>query len=202
VAAWVIRLYVVYLLLAFGLRGAAQRYRTGSSGFNGIPLHGSVAEWSGGVLLIFGFVLAVLAPVLDRAGRVGPIAALDGGVGHAIGFALYTLGVAGTLYAQFAMGASWRVGVDASERTVLVTSGPFAAVRNPIYTSMIVAVVGLALLVPNLAAVAAVAVVIVALEIHVRAVEEPYLVRSHGAPYTAYAARTGRFLPGIGTLRQ
>ena len=201
-AAWVIRLYVVYLLLAFGLRGAVQWCRTGSSGFNGIPLQGGMAEWSGGVLLIAAFVLAVLAPLLDRRGLLGPIAGLDSGAGHAVGFVLYTLGVAGTLYAQFAMGASWRVGVDAGERTTLVTGGPFAYVRNPIYSAMIVAAIGLALLVPNLVAVGAVVVLMVALEIHVRAVEEPYLVRSHGAAYTAYAARAGRFLPGIGRLRR
>jgi len=197
-ANWVIRLYVVYLLLAFGLRGAVQWYRTGSTGFNGIPLHGSIAEWSGGALFVAGFVLAALAPWLDRRGSIGPIASLDGGVGHAIGLILYTVGVGGTLYAQFAMGASWRIGVDASERTALVTHGPFAYVRNPIYTAMFVAVIGLALLVPNLAAVGAVLVLIVGLEIHVRAVEEPYLLRTHGAAYVAYAARIGRFLPGVG----
>ena len=32
----------------------------------------------------------------------------------------------------------------------------------------------------------------------VSAVEEPHLRRLHGDPYAAYAARTGRFLPGVG----
>ncbi len=38
------------------------------------------------------------------------------------------------------------------------------------------------------------------MQVQVRAIEEPYLVRTHGAAYTGYAARTGRFLPGIGRL--
>jgi len=197
---WVIRLYVVYLLLAFGLRGAVQWHRTGSTGFNGIPLDGNLAEWSGGVLFVAAFVLAVLAPLLDRRGIMGPIAALDGSVGHVSGFVLYALGVAGTLYAQFAMGASWRVGVDGRERTTLVTGGPFAYIRNPIYTAMVVAVIGLALLVPNLMAVSAVLVLLLALEIQVRAVEEPHLLRVHGTAYALYAAQNGRFLPGVGRL--
>jgi protein-S-isoprenylcysteine O-methyltransferase Ste14 len=35
----------------------------------------------------------------------------------------------------------------------------------------------------------------------VRALEEPYLARLHGDVYRSYAARTGRFLPGIGRMR-
>lgn len=34
----------------------------------------------------------------------------------------------------------------------------------------------------------------------VRLVEEPYLLRAHGHDHRAYAARTGRFLPGVGRL--
>ena len=38
------------------------------------------------------------------------------------------------------------------------------------------------------------------IELHVRAVEEPYLARAHGPSYRAYAARTARFVPGCGRL--
>lgn len=199
-ADWVIRLYIIYMLLAFGLRGAVQRYRTGSTGFNGIPRNAGTAEWIGGVLFAAALVLAVMAPLLAQRLVIAPIALLDGVVGHSLGVVLYVVGVAGTLYAQFAMGASWRVGVDPGERTALVTGGPFAYVRNPIYSAMLVAVTGLALLVPNAVAVAAVVVLVAGLELHVRVVEEPHLARVHGGAYTSYAARTGRFLPGIGRL--
>ncbi|WP_083840165.1 methyltransferase family protein [Saccharomonospora xinjiangensis] len=40
-----------------------------------------------------------------------------------------------------------------------------------------------------------------AVEIQVRAVEEPYLPHAHGSAYRDYAARVGRFLPGIGCGR-
>ncbi|MET9817324.1 MULTISPECIES: hypothetical protein [unclassified Streptomyces] len=40
------------------------------------------------------------------------------------------------------MGASWRVGVDVGERTALITGGPFAYVRNPIFTAMAVTGLG------------------------------------------------------------
>lgn len=45
------------------------------------------------------------------------------------------VGIAATLYAQIAMGNSWRIGVDPTERTTLVTNGPFALVRNPTFAA-------------------------------------------------------------------
>jgi protein-S-isoprenylcysteine O-methyltransferase Ste14 len=43
-------------------------------------------------------------------------------------------------------------------------------------------------------------VVAAALELQVRYVEEPYLLRAHGDAYRAYASRVGRFVPGVGLL--
>ncbi len=109
-------------------------------------------------------------------------------------------GIGLTLYAQLAMGDSWRIGVDPGERTELVTAGPFAVVRNPIFAAMIPTALGLALLVPSAVAIAGFAALVGALELQVRVVEEPYLARVHGDAYGAYAARVGRFAPGIGRL--
>ncbi len=47
----------------------------------------------------------------------------------------------------------------------------------------------------------AVVVLVVALELQTRAVEESHLRRLHGSRYAAYAARVGRFVPGLGRLR-
>ncbi|MFF5757489.1 methyltransferase family protein [Streptomyces longwoodensis] len=105
------------------------------------------------------------------------------------------------MIAQRAMGASWRVGVDQEERTALVSDGPFARVRNPIFTTMAVTGLGLTLMVPNILAFAALAALVTAVELQVRVVEEPYLRSVHGSAYTAYAATAGRFVPGIGRQR-
>lgn len=72
--------------------------------------------------------------------------------------------------------------------------------RNPIFTAMAVTAAGLAAMVPNVIALAGLALTVAALQMQVRAVEEPYLLRTHGDAYTAYAARVGWFLPGIGRL--
>jgi protein-S-isoprenylcysteine O-methyltransferase Ste14 len=83
-----------------------------------------------------------------------------------------------------------------------VTGGWFSIIRNPIYTSMAVGWTGFALMVPTWLGLAAVVVIAVGLELQVRAVEEPYLLRTHGSEYGRYAARVGRFVPGVGRLRQ
>ena len=134
--AWLaLALYVVYLGLAFGLRTALQIRRTGSSGFKGISGRPGSAEWLGGVLFVAALALGFLAPVLDLAGLLDPIDAIDTAAGHWAGTALAVAGIAMTLYAQIAMGTAWRIGVDETERTDLVTDGPFAAVRNPIFAA-------------------------------------------------------------------
>jgi protein-S-isoprenylcysteine O-methyltransferase Ste14 len=127
--------YVLYLAVAFVLRSIVQLRRTGSTGFKGISGAPGSLEWSAGVLFGVALIVGVLAPVLEVAGVLEPIAFLDGPVGHALGLALFVLGLAGTLYAQLAIGESWRVGVDEDERTDLVTHGPFAIVRNPVFAA-------------------------------------------------------------------
>jgi len=188
----------VFLLLAFGLRTVVQLQRTGSSGFVGISGLPGSAEWTGGVLFVVALLAGVAAPLLQLAGAAVPSPAFGAAWIRDAGIALYTVGVLGTLWAQFAMGDSWRIGVDTGARTSLVQRGPFRWVRNPIYTAMTAATLGLALVVPNLVALFAVVALIAALEIQVRLVEEPYLLRAHGDDYRRYAAGTGRFLPGIG----
>ena len=194
-------LYGLFLAVAFVARTVIQLRRTGSSGFRGISGRPGSAEWIGGVLFAVAMVLAPVAPLLDLAGVLDPVGALDGEFGHAAGIGLFFGGFVTTVVAQAAMGESWRIGVDESERTALVTGGPFAYVRNPIFSGMIPVAFGLALLVPNVVALVAVVALVVALEIQTRLVEEPYLLRTHGEAYRGYASRAGRFLPFVGRLR-
>ena len=192
--------YLLFGALAFGLRSVIQLRRTGSTGFRGVSGRPGSLAWFGGVLFPVAIAVALAAPILAASGWLAPFGALDRPLVHALGGLLYAAGIAGTLWAQLAMGRSGRVGVDPDERTALVAHGPFRWVRNPIYTWMICTSVGLVLLSPNWLAVASFAMLLAALEIQVRAVEEPYLLSMHGETYRRYAASTGRFVPGIGRL--
>jgi protein-S-isoprenylcysteine O-methyltransferase Ste14 len=193
-------LFGLSLTLTFGVRIAVQLRRTGSTGVLGFAPDATPLERFAGLLFVAGLVAGAAAPILTLLGVLEPIPALDGAVGHVIGVALGVGGVVLTFGAQMAMGDAWRIGVDPEERTELVTSGPFGLVRNPIYSAMIPTVLGLVLMVPNVLAIGAIVALVVALELQVRLVEEPYLRQVHGQEYAEYAARVGRFVPGVGLL--
>ncbi|ADG73384.1 isoprenylcysteine carboxyl methyltransferase [Cellulomonas flavigena DSM 20109] len=193
-------LYLVGVVAAFGIRTWLHRRRTGSTGWRGLSGAPGSAEWWGGALFAAAIVLGAAGPALAAVG-VGPApAALPGSVAW-LGLAVAVVGFLATLAAQAGMGASWRIGVDADERTDLVTTGTFALVRNPVFTAMATALVGVVLLAPTVVTLAALACLVVAVQLQVRVVEEPYLRRAHGEAYAAYAARVGRFVPGVGRAR-
>ena len=200
IATAALALYLIYLALAFGLRTVIQLRSTGSSGFHGIDGAIGSATWLAGVGFVVALVLGLAAPALALLDVVDPIGALDQPGLHAAGIVLAVTGTGATLFAQFAMGSSWRIGVDPSERTALVTSGPFALVRNPIFAAMLPTALGLVLMVPSAIAIAGLVVLIASLELQVRVVEEPYLRSVHGDSYANYAGRVGRFVPGLGKL--
>ncbi|MBI1946281.1 MAG: isoprenylcysteine carboxylmethyltransferase family protein [Deltaproteobacteria bacterium] len=189
----------VYGLVAFGWRSFVQWRRTGSTGFRGLSGKAFSGAWIGGVSFVVALLAVVLAPVADLAelprlfDLPTPLAAC--------GFALFSVGLAITVLSQVHMGDSWRIGVDAGERTGLVHTGLFRVVRNPIFSAMWLTVAGVLLVVPNVLSVLALVALTAALELQVRLVEEPYLLRTHGDAYRRYAAAVGRFVPGLGRLR-
>jgi protein-S-isoprenylcysteine O-methyltransferase Ste14 len=193
-------LIAAWLLLVAGLRALIQIRRTGDASAPRFRDRPGSPQWWARLLSGVGFACAVAAPLAELAG-LGPITVLDRTPVRAAGVVLVVLGIAATLAAQLAMGASWRPDVDPDTRTALVTTGPFRLVRNPIFTATATTAAGLALIVPNPLAAAMLVAFVAALEIQVRLVEEPYLHRVHGTDYAQYAARTGRFLPWIGRHR-
>lgn len=201
-AAAALVLYAVWFLLAFGLRTIVQVRRTGDTGWRASRLPGETGslEWWAGLLFVVALLVGVAAPIADLAG-LAPIDSLDADAVAYAGAVMAATGVLLTLAAQLSMGDSWRIGVDETESTELVTDGAFRIVRNPIFSAMLVTAVGLALMVPNAVALIGVSALIVALELQVRGAEEPYLARVHGQRYLQYASRVGRFVPTLGRLQ-
>ncbi len=193
-------LFGVYFTVAFGIRTWMQYRQTGDTGFRGISGRVGSLEWIGGVLFVVALIAAVAAPILDLVG-LAPVDALVARPIQTSGVVLTLIGIAATFAAQVTMGNNWRIGVDDNESTDLVTTGAFALARNPIFTAMVVTGLGLVLVVPNVVAIAGIVGLLLALQLQVRLLEEPYLARTHGEAWAAYANRVGRFLPGIGTIR-
>ncbi len=192
-------MFVVWFFVAFVARSIIQKRSTGDSGIRAGGLQapaGSIEWWAG-----WTFALALIA------GFAAPIAEIAGyepmttntwlrGVGVIVG----AIGIVATFLAQMNMGSEWRIGVDTDEQTGLVTTGAYRAVRNPIFTAMIIAAIGLAMMVPSPVSIAATALLVVAVELQVRFVEEPHLNRLHGDDYRRYSSQVGRLVPGLGRL--
>lgn len=162
---------------------------------------GGSLEWITGTCFVIALIVTVVAAVLQRTNVVQPLNTLRMVWIQVAGIIPATAGIAATVYAQLAMGDSWRIGVDEQENTTLVRTGPFKWVRHPIYTAMMAFGLGLLLVTPNLVALAGFILLVATLEVHVRRVEEPYLLRTHSAVYRGYTASVGRFVPGVGLIR-
>jgi len=193
-------LCLVYLLLVFGLRSLLRWRSTGSSGVTP-PGGRRYEEGAADALFLVGLVLDLGAPLLVIAGALPVLEGLAGVTATVVGSLLFAGAIALALMAQHEMGAAWRTGVVAVADDPLVTSGPFALVRHPVYTATLVASLAVALIVPTALAVLALAACVAGLELQTRAVEEPHLLSRHGEAYRAYAQRTGRFAPLLGRLR-
>jgi protein-S-isoprenylcysteine O-methyltransferase Ste14 len=197
-AVLALSLLVVWIGLVAGVPSYLSLRRTGTIDVVARGQRGSPQWWARWISSL-GFVFAVAAPIAELAGWP-VIALLDRTVVGVLGVVLVVVGIFTTLSAQLTMGASWRGDVDPEAQTELVTTGLFRIIRNPIFTGTAITAIGLALMVPNVLAVAMLIAFVTAWEIQVRLVEEPYLLRVHGEAYRRYAARTGRFVPWVGRL--
>ena len=190
-------LFVVMFMVVFVLRTVTQKRRTGDTGIRGGMLDASFGsiDWLAGWLFAFALLSGIAAPVAEMA-SVDPW--YTTGWLRGLGAVVAVAGIGLTFVSQLAMGDEWRIGVDAHEETGLVTDGAFAIVRNPIFSCMIVVGAGLAILVPNLISTIGLGMLIAAIELQVRFVEEPHLQKLHNSTYVAYASRVGRLFPGVG----
>ena len=156
-------------IVMYAVRYVPQRSETGF-----FPRFAAMA----GTFLSLGFVL-LPAPELSSALYLVSLLLLIGGVGFAI-WALLVLGRSISLL---------------PEARRLVTSGPYAFVRHPLYLGEMVAVVGIALQHPSVWAPLLLGV-IWAFQLQRMTYEELVLSRSF-PEYRNYMARTARLLPGV-----
>jgi len=195
---------LVFYGLGFGWRTWVQLRRYGSSGIvlfrSGRPGQ-HLREALFVVLAVVLFAEAALAAVAPRRlpGLV-PLAPATAAVLRATGTVMVLGATALMLAAQLDLGASWRVGIDEGARPGLVTGGLYRYSRNPIYVAMLTALLGFALLLPSWISLGLLIGAGLGIRRHVRD-EEAYLARTYGEEYRRYAARVGRFVPGVGRLR-
>jgi protein-S-isoprenylcysteine O-methyltransferase Ste14 len=91
---------------------------------------------------------------------------------------------------------SWRFRAAIDSHHQLATSGPFRALRHPIYMGLNLLALGSAIWIPTPVVWTAFALMAIGSDLRARA-EEALLTKAFGETYRKYSARTRRFVPGI-----
>jgi len=113
-----------------------------------------------------------------------------------LGFLLGLAGLGIWIWAQIALGKEWSPQLQLREKHRLVTAGPYARMRHPIYSGMIVWVGGLVLLTANWIFVAF-AVLMCGMFVARVPKEEQMMIDEFGEEYREYMKRTGRVFPKL-----
>ena len=114
-----------------------------------------------------------------------------------LGLSVAWLGMAVRAWSVRALGEFFTVDVTVAADQRVIDDGPYALVRHPSYTGMLMAILGFGIALDSWGAVAAALFLpLAAVVIRIRH-EEAMLRRELGEPYEAYARRTARLVPGI-----
>ena len=158
----------------------------------GVRTRGSFSRKGAGVRLVIFLVYALLvrlAVVHQPAAGLQP----TGVVRSVLGLGLTILGLAFAIWARVYLSSNW--GMPMTERVggSLTTTGPYRLVRHPIYTGMILGLVGTAvavgwfLLLPT--------AILCTYFVFSALYEERYLVKIFGQEYETYKATTKMLVP-------
>jgi protein-S-isoprenylcysteine O-methyltransferase Ste14 len=110
------------------------------------------------------------------------------------GFALGLLSVAFMTWTQVTLDTQWSAQLQLRQDHQLITSGPYASMRHPLYTSVLGWGVSLSLLTANWIFVA-VSVLAVGGLLYRIPKEEQMMLEAFGDAYRSYQQRTGRYFP-------
>ena len=111
-----------------------------------------------------------------------------------LGLALTFAGLAFAIWARMLLGGNWSSDVTLKRDHELIVAGPYAFVRHPIYTGILLALLGTALAVGEWRGLLAVVLAAVAFWQKLR-IEETVMRRQFGETYERYAARVPALIP-------
>jgi len=138
--------------------------------------------------------VAAIAVVLARSLRGEDLTVNDVAL-EALGTAAVVAGLGLAISARIHLGRNWGMPMTEKEQPELVTDGPYRFVRNPIYTGLLLALLGTGLA-TNLYALVALALA-GPYFIYSARVEERNLAHAFPATYPAYRARTKMLIPFV-----
>ena len=112
------------------------------------------------------------------------------------GVALVAIGLGFSAWARIHLGRLWSASVTLKENHIVVRTGPYALVRHPIYTGMLVALVGTLLSHCTVAAIAGFVLITIGFLIKIRQ-EEELLTDHFGGAYETYRGDVATLIPHV-----
>ena len=111
-----------------------------------------------------------------------------------LGIVLIWVGIGLAIWARYHLGEYWSARVTIKVDHKLIDSGPYAYIRHPIYSGILLALIGSALAVGKWRAVAAFLLILIVFVSKARR-EESMLTGQLGETYREYKNRTGMLIP-------
>ncbi len=139
-------------------------------------------------------VLLVLLLVRTRVFK-GPHAVVHSSLLEGIGLAVFVLGLGLAVWARVYLGRNWGMPMTRKDEPELVTSGPYRKVRHPIYSGIILAMVGTTVAVSLYWLVAV--VVLGGYFLYSAVVEERNMTRTFPDSYPDYKRSTKMLIPFV-----
>jgi protein-S-isoprenylcysteine O-methyltransferase Ste14 len=109
---------------------------------------------------------------------------------------LSAVGVAFAIWARWHLGSNWSGVVTLKEGHELIRTGPYRSIRHPIYTGMLLAVIGTALALGEARGILSFLIILAAFYQKARR-EESFLSEEFGANFMEHCKHTGMFLPHL-----
>jgi len=108
--------------------------------------------------------------------------------------ALVVIGLGFSALARVWLGRNWSAEVTVKQGHELVRSGPYALVRHPIYTGLLLALTGTALMIGKWRALIGLVLLVVAL-LRKLTIEERFMTEQFGEAYVHYRAEVPALIP-------
>ncbi|HTS34366.1 MAG TPA: isoprenylcysteine carboxylmethyltransferase family protein [Candidatus Solibacter sp.] len=112
------------------------------------------------------------------------------------GIVLTWAGIALAMWARFHLGQYWSGRITLKEGHQLIRTGPYARLRHPIYTGLVLAAIGSALVINHWRCAVGVAVIMIGFVIKAKR-EEALLAGQFGEAFQEHIRHTGFLLPKI-----
>ena len=116
--------------------------------------------------------------------------------GYWIGLVLLAAGLAFAVWARRHLGGNWSGSVTLKEDHELIRSGPYRFMRHPIYSGLLLALLGTAIVIGQWRALIALAFIVVSLLIKMRT-EERFMIETFGDDYVRYRAEVPALIPRL-----